>query len=435
MRTLTVIFSFFLIPLSLSSQTELPDSAFLTEIDSLIAEYDRRQNEEKVVQVINDYNRQMLKREMSFRTDGAYHLVRGLTLSWTDHHFIAHKAQFPSKGDACNWPDYGVASVPLVANWILKASGVESRSKVQRMLTANAMALAFSFGTTQLLRGVIDESRPDRSNPNSFPSGHTSFAFVAASILSREYGYLSPWVTVGGYTTATATQLLRIGHNKHWINDIYVGAGIGVMSTNLGYFLTDKILGEKAINSPALRRKDLDRVLQFNERASGFSFMSGTEVGDRTIHFGDATVKTGASFSSGADLSWFFKPQFALELMTRMVDAQAKVFDGDKVYPGGHINLYHFDLAGKYSMPFVLGKRFSSRVFLGARVMDGDTFLHSTHTLQIPNETKFEFGMGLGYEHIDKDNYAVGFAFDYYHTFSDYMKNRYGISTVWKILF
>ena len=35
----------------------------------------------------------------------------------------------------------------------------------------------------------------------------------------------------------------------------------------------------------------------------------------------------------------------------------------------------------------------------------------------------------------EKINYAWGFTCDYYHTFSHYLKNRYSISSSWKILF
>ena len=424
--------------LSLSAaqaQTEQLDSTFVQEVDSIIAEYERQEKEKKVEEVIQSYNSTRLKKEMSFKADGALHLVRGLLLTWTDHDFITHQARFQPKGDVCNWRDYGVAGVPLVANWTLKAAGVKSRSKTERMLTANAMALGISFGTTELLKRTIHEGRPDQSNLQSFPSGHTSFAFVSATILSREYGYISPWITLGGFTTAAGTELLRIQHNKHWMNDLYMGAGIGVLSTNLAYFLTDKIFGEKGINKPELRKKDVVRLMKFSDKPTGFTFIMGTEIGDRTIHLPDARIKTGAAVSAGTDVSWFVTPKVAVELMSRVADVQAKVYDTQNVFTGGHLNLYHFDLGSKFSYPFTLGQRLATRAFAGVRLVDGDTFTDGTKTYTIPNETKFELGMGITYECLDSNNYAWGFTCDYYHTFSSYMKNRYSISSSWKILF
>lgn len=424
------------VPLSAAlAQTEPVDSGFVEEIDSILAEYERMETHKKVEEVILSYNKTRLKKEMSFSTDGALHLVRGLLLSWTDHKFITHDARFEPKGDACNWRDYGVAGAPLVVNWALKAAGVKSRSKTERMLTANAMALGFSFGTTELLKHTINEGRPDQSNRHSFPSGHTSFAFVSATILSREYGYISPWITLGGYTTAAGTELLRIQHNKHWMNDLYMGAGIGVMSTNLAYFLTDKIFGENGVNKPELRKRDVLRLMKFSEKPTGFSFLMGTEIGDRSIHFADARIKTGAAVSTGADLSWFVTHKVAVELMTRVADAQAKVYDTKSVFSGGHLNIYHFDIGGKFSYPFTLGQRFATRAFAGVRMVNGDTFTDGVKFYTISNETKFELGLGVTYECLDSNNYAWGFAIDYYHTFSSFMKNRYSINSSWKILF
>ena len=417
------------------AQTEQTDTTFLSDIDSIISEYEQMERQRKVEEVIQQYNDTQLEREMKFKFDGALHFVRGLLLTWTDHNYITRDAHFEPKHDAVNWTDYAVGSIPLVANWALKTAGVKSRSKTERMLTANAMAMAISFGTTEILKRSIHEGRPDMSNRQSFPSGHTSFAFASATILSREYGYISPWITIGGFTTAASTELLRIQHNKHWMNDLYMGAGIGVMSTNLAYFLTDKIFGADAINKPELRKRDVQRLIKFSEKASGFTFVSGTEIGDHTIRFADARIKTGASFSAGADVAWFITPNVAAEFLTRVVDAQAKVFDTTNIFTGGHLNLYHFDLGAKMSWPFALGKRLSTRTFAGVRMMNGDSLTDGTKTYAIPNETKFELGAGITYDCLDTQNYAWGFTCDYYHTFSHYLKNRYSISSSWKILF
>lgn len=435
MRRLSFLVFFLFASLSALGQTEQTDTTFLSDIDSIISEYEQMERQRKVEEVIQQYNDTQLEREMKFKFDGALHFVRGLLLTWTDHNYITRDAHFEPKHDAVNWTDYAVGSIPLVANWALKTAGVKSRSKTERMLTANAMAMAISFGTTEILKRSIHEGRPDMSNRQSFPSGHTSFAFASATILSREYGYISPWITIGGFTTAASTELLRIQHNKHWMNDLYMGAGIGVMSTNLAYFLTDKIFGADAINKPELRKRDVQRLIKFSERPSGFTFVSGTEIGDRTIRFADARIKTGASFSAGADVAWFITPNVAAEFLTRVVDAQAKVFDTTNIFTGGHLNLYHFDLGAKMSWPFALGKRLSTRTFAGVRMMNGDSLTDGTKTYTIPNETKFELGAGITYDCLDTQNYAWGFTCDYYHTFSHYLKNRYSISSSWKILF
>ena len=39
------------------------------------------------------------------------------------------------------------------------------------------------------LKNTTDVPRPDNSTYNSFPSGHTAQAFVAATFLHKEYGH------------------------------------------------------------------------------------------------------------------------------------------------------------------------------------------------------------------------------------------------------
>lgn len=425
------LFAFMSLPLAAQ---ETADTAFLSQLDSLIAEAER---EQMVRAQIDKYNKLALKKELQFNTDGFVPLLRGVILSNTEHDFIRHPGTLPQMSDSYRWSDYAVAGAPLAATWVLKASGVKSRSKFQRMLSANAMSLALAMGTAEVVKHAVTEVRPDGADDHSFPSGHATIAFASATILAREYGYLSPWVTVGAYSAATGAQLLRIKHNKHWVNDLYFGAGIGMVSTSLGYYLTDLIFKEDGVlTRPELRRRDFMRVKRFNNKPSGFSFVTGTEAGSRHYHIGDAMMKTSASISTGVDLSWFLTPNFAIEAVTRATSGQAKVFAND-TYTGANFQLYHFNVAAKASVPFALGQRLGVRALAGGRQFDALRF-ESTATsaeIHIPSEFKFECGCGINYLAIDKDNFAGGFVLDYYHTFSNVMADRLNVGTSWKVIF
>ncbi|MCG1035757.1 phosphatase PAP2 family protein [Polaribacter sargassicola] len=89
--------------------------------------------------------------------------------------------------------------------------------------------LATSAVTYGLKLG-INKQRPDMSNDNSFPSGHTSTTFHSAGFVHRRYGfkYAIPSYLLAGFTAAS-----RIDSKKHDILDILAGAAIGVGSNLL----------------------------------------------------------------------------------------------------------------------------------------------------------------------------------------------------------
>jgi len=87
------------------------------------------------------------------------------------------------------------------------------------------------------VKKVSGEWRPDGSDQLSFPSGHTANAFAAAEFLRQEYKGVSPWYGVAGYVVAGATGYLRMYNNKHWLGDIAAGAGVGIISTDLAYYI------------------------------------------------------------------------------------------------------------------------------------------------------------------------------------------------------
>lgn len=143
---------------------------------------------------------------------------------------------------------------PLVATWGLHAAGVEGQSSWKRLAASNAISAMFMAGLTNSLKYTVRERRPDGSSSNSFPSGHTATAFMAATILHKEYGQTqSPWYSVAGYSMATATAVGRVLNNRHWVTDVLVGAGVGIIATDLGYFVTDLLMKGKGKKRSVLK--------------------------------------------------------------------------------------------------------------------------------------------------------------------------------------
>ena len=63
----------------------------------------------------------------------------------------------------------------------------------------------------------------------SFPSGHTTAAFAAATVYALEYRN-HPWVPIVAYSAASLIGLSRITENKHWISDVFAGAALGYVT-------------------------------------------------------------------------------------------------------------------------------------------------------------------------------------------------------------
>jgi membrane-associated phospholipid phosphatase len=64
---------------------------------------------------------------------------------------------------------------------------------------------------------------------SSFPSGHTTAIFAAATVYAQEYRNLR-WVPYVSYSAATLVGLSRMTENKHWISDVFAGAGLGYVT-------------------------------------------------------------------------------------------------------------------------------------------------------------------------------------------------------------
>ena len=163
----------------------------------------------------------------------------------------------------------------------LKIGGVEGRSDWGRFLASAAMSYGIMAAFVNGIKYTAKEMRPDGSQANSWPSGHTATSFVGATILHKEYGLTqSPWFSIAGYGVATATGVMRVLNNRHWVSDVLSGAGIGIMSTEIAYALSDVIFKERG-----LLRNDLEGLTNASEHPSFFSVSMGMGFGNKDLDF------------------------------------------------------------------------------------------------------------------------------------------------------
>jgi membrane-associated phospholipid phosphatase len=111
---------------------------------------------------------------------------------------------------------------------------VKSTSNFANQAAITGKSVILSLAIVNILKYSTLIMRPDNSNNNSFPSGHTAFAFTLAEVLHQEYKD-KPLIYIAGYTIATTVGAMRILNNKHWLTDVLVGAGVGMAATKLVY--------------------------------------------------------------------------------------------------------------------------------------------------------------------------------------------------------
>jgi len=135
-----------------------------------------------------------------------------------------------------NLDDY-LAFLPAAGVYGLNWAGVKGKNNFLDRSLIYLVSVSLATATNGIIKSSTDVLRPDGSDYNSFPSNHTAIAFVSATFLHMEYKDRSIWYGVAGYSIATATGVLRMLNNEHWMSDVLVGAGIGILTTKVTYLL------------------------------------------------------------------------------------------------------------------------------------------------------------------------------------------------------
>ncbi|TWV99642.1 phosphatase PAP2 family protein [Chitinophaga pinensis] len=131
--------------------------------------------------------------------------------------------------------------VPAAAVYALNMAGIKGKHNFADRTILLGMSSVLVTSSTFFIKNATGRLRPDGSTYNSFPSGHTSVAFMTAQFMWEEYKDVSPWYGVAGYAVATTTGVLRIYNNRHWLSDVVAGAGLGILSTKAAYWAYPRI--------------------------------------------------------------------------------------------------------------------------------------------------------------------------------------------------
>jgi len=87
-------------------------------------------------------------------------------------------------------------------------------------------SLFFTTIVTTSTKFIVNRTRPNGVDNKSFPSGHSAYAFSAATALAYE----TPWyVGIPSLLLAGTVAFTRIDLRVHFVSDVFAGAGIGAL--------------------------------------------------------------------------------------------------------------------------------------------------------------------------------------------------------------
>ena len=192
--------------------------------------------------------------------------------------------------------------LPAMAVYGLNIGGVPGRHTVGRATISYVVGSAVYLPVVFLLKGTTNVLRPDGSSDTSFPSGHSAAAFSSAVFLEKEYGYRNRLYPVAGYTVASITGMLRILNDRHWISDVLVGAGIGMLGTRLGYAIVNHFADGRGENTlPPPGSGPQDRRPHFVDIKGGMANLTGNLGSQENGLFGEDGSQFGVE---GAYFPW-----------------------------------------------------------------------------------------------------------------------------------
>lgn len=308
-----------------------------------------------------------------------------------------------------SYDDY-LQYAPAALTLGLKACGYESRSGWGRMIVSDAFSAVIMAGTVNGLKYSVGRLRPDGSRRNSFPSGHTATAFMTATMLHKEYGWRSPWFSIGGYTAAAVTGISRILNNRHWLSDVIAGGAIGIGSVHLGYFITDCIFKEKGLYDGYV-----DPEFYYNPAEK--HYVAELVFGRRFI-LGGAGYKAAGTLPVRGSLAGLSAdvPLAPGTGLTARASSSSLTFESSEVIPlystmaGGFYN-FHFAKILELQVKAMAGYAWSGRGYLDSEMVDMATSKSGgdiTDGVQVPSlGAGVALGAGVGLSLITDNNFKI----------------------------
>ncbi len=156
------------------------------------------------------------------------------------HRYYPH---FDRQGavDLRHFGDAAQAAGPVIGTGFLIQGLAAHSQKSKDTAVLSYESFLVAGAASGILKGVIGRRRPSKTedpftfhpagHDSSFPSGHTTVAFAAATVFSEQYPHW--YVIVPAYAAAGTVGFSRLYANQHWLSDVVAGALLGTVTSHL----------------------------------------------------------------------------------------------------------------------------------------------------------------------------------------------------------
>lgn len=156
-----------------------------------------------------------------------------------DNDVMAHvKNKYPAFHT--NADDYLMWS-PSASVYVMDAFKVKTKHSFKEHLILDAGSIIITGGIGYAMRKISGNIAAYNTQGTEFPSGHTANVFRGAEIVHQELKGSNELLSYSGYLVATTVGVLRIYNKQHFLTEVLAGAGLGILSTKLTYWIFDKV--------------------------------------------------------------------------------------------------------------------------------------------------------------------------------------------------
>jgi PAP2 superfamily len=130
---------------------------------------------------------------------------------------------------------------PTASVYVMDAFKIKMKHSFKEHLILDAGSIVITGGIGYAMRLISHNIKVYNTQNTKFPSGHTANAFRGAEMLHQELKDRNTLLSYGGYLVATTVGVLRIYNKDHLLTEVLAGAGLGILSSKLTYWVFDKV--------------------------------------------------------------------------------------------------------------------------------------------------------------------------------------------------